>query len=59
MKPALATETYTIVDGRNGHVAVSKPYSNRKRAQTRADKLNLEYGAHRYSVRSDRLGLSY
>lgn len=24
---------------------------NRKRAHTRADKLNLEYGAHRYSVR--------
>lgn len=51
--------TWTIVDGRNGHVAVSKPYTNRKRAQTRADKLNLEYGAHRYSVRTDRLGLSY
>lgn len=51
--------TWTIVDGRNRHVAVSKPYTNRKRAQTRADRLNLEYGAHRYSVRNDRLGLSY
>lgn len=31
---------------------VGKPYANRRRAQTRADKLNLEYGAHRYSVRT-------
>lgn len=25
-------------------------YATRKRAQRRADKLNLEYGAHRYIV---------
>lgn len=48
---------YVIHD--NGGVAgyhprgpVGKPYKSRKRAQTRADRLNLEYGAHRYSVRA-------
>jgi hypothetical protein len=32
-------------------IKVGKPYTCGKRARTRAEKLNLEYGAHRYSVR--------
>jgi hypothetical protein len=32
--------------------AVGKPYLNRRRAVTRADKLDLEYGAYRYQVRA-------
>ena len=49
--------TYQIFD--NGGVAgfhkpgpVGKPYANRKRAQTRADRLNMEYGATRFTVRA-------
>jgi hypothetical protein len=53
------THTWTIVDNRQGHAAVSKTYTNRKRAQTRADKLNLEYGAHRYSARNNSTGYSF
>ena len=43
--------TYQIRDIRT-HQWVSKVYTwkNRKRARNRADKLNLEYGAHRYSA---------
>lgn len=30
---------------------VGNAYQTRRRAQGRADRLNLEYGAHRYTVR--------
>lgn len=42
---------YEIVDKKTGLV-VGKPYSSRQRARTRADKLDNEYGAYRYYVRS-------
>lgn len=38
--------------GRGPSGPVGNAYVSRKRAQTRADKLNLEYGAHRYSVKN-------
>lgn len=41
---------YEIVDRHTGEV-VSQPYRNKKRARTRADKLDNDYGAYRYQVR--------
>jgi hypothetical protein len=42
---------YYIVDLQN-NLKISKNYTwkNRNRARNRAEKLNLEYGAHRYNV---------
>ncbi len=40
---------YYIQDGQTGKL-VSKGYASRKRAQHRADKLDLIYGAIRYYV---------
>jgi hypothetical protein len=40
---------YVITETGGRIVGLYQP-SQRKRANTRADKLNLEYGAHRYSV---------
>lgn len=41
---------YEVYDRQTG-VAVGKPYSDAKRARTRRDKLDNEYGAYRYGVR--------
>jgi len=41
---------YKIIDIQTG-LQVGKDYASRKRASTRANKLDLEYGAVRYSVR--------
>lgn len=38
---------YIVVDTQTRAV-VGKPYSDRNRARTRADKLDMTYGAHRY-----------
>lgn len=43
-------QTYEIIDRLTGY-RVGKPYKCRKRARTRADRLDNEYGAYRYSVR--------
>jgi len=51
--------TWTIIDLRSGAAEVSKPYRNRRRAATRADKLNLQYGAHRYAVRNNATGFAF
>lgn len=43
--------TYTIYDTRN-KVQVGGVYTNSKRASRRVDKLDQEYGAYRYVVRT-------
>lgn len=54
-EPAAKPTHYVIWDNggimRQAAGPVGKPYSCRKRARTRADRLDLEYGAYRYSVR--------
>lgn len=47
----METTTYQIIDHQTGQ-AVSGIYSyaQRNRARNRAEKLNQEYGAHRYSA---------
>lgn len=40
---------YRIIDIKTG-MPVGKPYKNARRARTRRDKLDLEYGAIRYRV---------
>lgn len=43
---------YRIIDGQTGkQVGSDYRYASRKRARTRSERLNLEYGAHRYYVR--------
>lgn len=43
---------YRIIDSQTGQqVGTTYTYANRNRARSRADRLNLEYGAHRYSAR--------
>lgn len=43
---------YRIIDIHTGQqVGSDYSYASRKRARTRAEKLNLAYGAHRYTVR--------
>lgn len=43
--------TYQILDHHTGlKVGAPYTYSQRNRARNRAEKLNLEYGAHRYSA---------
>ena len=42
--------TWEIIDGYTGW-RVGKPYTSLNRAHRKADKLDLEYGAVRYSVR--------
>lgn len=46
---------FQIIDKQTGLV-VGKPYSSRSRARARADKLDNEYGAYRYYVRSATTG---
>jgi hypothetical protein len=41
---------YQVIDGQTKQVMGT--YSSRKRADRRADRLNNEYGAHRYSVKT-------
>lgn len=41
---------YQIIDVKTGE-KVGKPYTNRKAASHRANKLDLAYGAIRYAVR--------
>lgn len=41
--------TYQIIDRQTGRLVLT--YSNKARAYNRADKLDLAYGAVRYSVR--------
>ena len=41
--------TYVIVDIQT-NTTVGEPYTNRNRARARADKLDMEYGAHRYQA---------
>lgn len=44
--------TYQIIDGQTGNaVSGVYNYAQRNRARNRAEKLNMEYGAHRYSAR--------
>jgi len=42
---------WTIYDRKEG-CYVGKPYGNRRRAQSRAERLDLIYGAYRYNVRA-------
>lgn len=51
MSNGMESTTYQIIDHKTGN-AVSGIYSyaQRNRARNRAEKLNLEYGAHRYSA---------
>lgn len=41
---------YQVIDRKTGQ-NVGKPYSNKKRAKSRAEKLDLDYGAYRYGVK--------
>lgn len=43
---------YKIIDGKTGEqIGKDYTYAQRNRARNRADKLDLEYGAYRYSVK--------
>jgi hypothetical protein len=42
---------YLVVDRQTG-LQVGKPYTSKSRARNRVDKLDNEYGAYRYTVRS-------
>lgn len=43
--------TYQIIDLQTGNAVSSVyEYAQRNRARNRAEKLNLEYGAHRYTA---------
>lgn len=42
---------YKVIDRQTG-LQVGKDYTSKARARSRADKLDLEYGAYRYSVRT-------
>lgn len=44
--------TYSIVDIQTKAV-VGKPYNDRSRARNQANKLDLKYGAIRYTVRTN------
>lgn len=44
--------TYSIVDIQTKAI-VGKPYNDRSRARTQANKLDLKYGAIRYVVRTN------
>lgn len=46
-----AIKGYVIID-RHTMQQVGKPYTNRSRARARVDKLDMQYGAYRYSVRT-------
>ena len=44
---------YRIVDLKTGlQVGKDYQYKNRNRARNRAEKLNLEYGCHRYTAKA-------
>ena len=42
---------YAVIDRQTG-LQVGKDYTSKNRARSRADKLDLQYGAYRYSVRT-------
>lgn len=47
----METTTYQIIDLKTGNpVSAVYTYPQRNRARTRAEKLNLQYGAHRYAA---------
>ena len=47
----METTTYQIIDLQTGNVASGVyTYGQRNRARNRAEKLNLQYGAHRYAA---------
>lgn len=50
-----AIVNYVIID-RHTMQQVGKPYTDRKRARARVDKLDNAYGAYRYSVRTVYVG---
>lgn len=50
MTISISRDDFYIITGPEGSIVALYQPSQRKRAQTRADKLNIEYGAHRYSV---------
>jgi hypothetical protein len=41
---------YNLTDLHTGKILGTYTYAQRNRARNRADKLDLEYGAHRYSA---------
>ena len=41
---------YNLTDHQTGKILGTYTYEQRNRARNRADKLNLQYGAHRYSA---------
>lgn len=47
----METTTYQIIDHHTGKpVSGVYAYAQRNRARNRAEKLNLQYGAHRYAA---------
>lgn len=50
MQTAAAITHYVIIDQQTKR-QVGKPYSNASRARARADKLDNDYGAYRYTAR--------
>lgn len=42
---------YVVIDRQTG-LQVGEPYQNKNRASSRADKLDIEYGAVRYFVKT-------
>lgn len=50
--PAIQNTTYQIIDLQTGNaVSTTYTWAQRNRARNRAEKLNLEYGAHRYTAK--------
>lgn len=41
---------YNLTDLKTGKVISVHTYANRNRARNKAEKLNLEYGSHRYAA---------
>jgi hypothetical protein len=41
---------YNLTDLQTGSILGTYKYAQRNRARNRAEKLNLEYGAHRYAA---------
>ena len=48
----VANMTKNIIIDRQTGTQIGKPYTDKKRARSRANKLDLQYGAYRYTVKT-------
>ncbi len=47
----MKTTTYELIDTKTGNVLKTYSYAQRNRARSRANKLDLQYGAVRYIIK--------